>query len=94
MDPSEKYERARAELIERELNNVEEHLRDAAVRLGHDNLPMAKEFLERAKHSYELAKFHLEKLSDEQASPHDRARTLHKNLAELERQIERNSGTL
>jgi septation ring formation regulator EzrA len=94
MDNSEKYERARIELIEAELQNIRDHLCDAAAQLADANHLKARELLEKAKHSYELASFHIEKMSPEQGSLGGLAQTLNKNINELEQQIKKNSDDL
>jgi hypothetical protein len=94
MDDPEKYERARTELVEAELKSVQEHLCDAAAQRADANHLKARELLEKAKHSYELASFHIEKMSPEQGSLGDLAQTLNKNINELEQQIKKNSDDL
>jgi hypothetical protein len=86
MDP-EKYERARVELIEAELENVQKHLSDASVAAGQGESEKAQTLLDYAKHAHEIASFHIEKLPAEETSLRDLAQVLHHNLAELEQQI-------
>jgi hypothetical protein len=94
MDDSQKYERARIELVEAELQNVREHLCEAAGQLADSNYLKAGELLEKAQHSYELASFHIEKMLPEKSSLGDLARTLQNNIVELEQQIKKNSNAL
>jgi predicted DNA-binding transcriptional regulator len=94
MDDSEKYERARIELIESELQNVRNHLCAAAEHLADSNHLKAAEVLEKAQYSYALASFHIEKMSPARGSLGDLAQTLHKEIEELEQQIKRNSNNL
>ena len=94
MHDPEKFERARIELIDAELERVQEHLREAAVQLADTHHLKALELIEKAKHSYELASFHLEKLTLDQESLGDLAQTLRKNIEELEQQIKKNSTEL
>jgi predicted DNA-binding transcriptional regulator len=93
MNP-EKYERARIELVEAELRSAQQDLCRAAVQLVDANHTMARELLEQAKHSYELASFHIEKLSPEPVALVDLAETVHRNIDELEQQIKKNSNAL
>ena len=86
MDP-EKYERARVELIEAELENVQKHLSDASVAASQGEFEKAQTLLGHAKHAHEIASFHIEKLPAEETSLRDLAHVLHHNLAELEQQI-------
>jgi hypothetical protein len=86
MDP-EKYERARVELIEAELGNVQTHLRDASVAAAQGEFEKAQTLLDYAKHPHEIASFHIEKVPAEETSLRDLAQLLHHNLAELEQQI-------
>jgi hypothetical protein len=94
VDNSEKYERARVELIEAELQSVRERLCEAARQLADSNHLKAGELLEKAQYSYELASFHIAKMLPEQSSLGDLARTLHNNIIELEQQIKKNSNDL
>jgi hypothetical protein len=84
MDDSEKYERARIELIEGELQNVRNHLCAAAGHLADSNHLKATEVLEKAQYSYELVSFHLEKMSPARSSLGDLAQTLHTEIQALE----------
>lgn len=94
MDDSEKYERARIELIEGELQNVRNHLCTAAGHLANSNHLKAAEVLEKAQYSYALASFHVEKMSPARSSLGDLAHTLHTEIEALEQQIKRNSNDL
>ncbi len=91
MDSSEKYERARIELIEAELQNIRNHLCAAAGFLANSNPPKATELLEKAQYAYALASFHIEKALPEQTSLSETAETLNKEIEELEQQIKKNS---
>jgi hypothetical protein len=51
MEP-DKYERARVELVEAELERVQEHLRERSGALAAGNLVRAEEVLDRAKYSH------------------------------------------
>jgi hypothetical protein len=86
MDP-EKYERARVELIEGELADVQNHIRDASEAASQGELEKAQTLLDHAKHAHEIASFHIEKLPAEETSLRDLAQVLHHNLAEVEQQI-------
>jgi hypothetical protein len=86
MDP-QKYERARVELIEAELANVQNHIRDASVAAAQGEFEKAHTLLDHAKHAHEIASFHIEKLPTEENTLRDLAQVLHHNLAELEQQI-------